>query len=489
MHSSSFTTDSISDGIVAGRVPEAARIVLCVADSAIREPFARIAAECAVLEIASSLDRVIPQLSRQAAAIIVVDEASLTQASFDGGSRSLRELANAVAHNPGGAQLLFLSARGSLTNITNGVRSDDLIGRVTVLNPQGLSNDTIRTLFGLMIRQSETQSQPVIAAAHAPSHALCEVLGASPGMQRLFAAVDEAAESDQPILLCGEPGTGTGLIANAIHDGASRCNQSFVRIHSRALTLETLNDLLCIDRGGAESPTVPIDTPAYPIGGTLFLDDLDTFPVALQKSLCRFIDRQREMSEGSQGHHRATVRVIASTHLNLDLPNRQTLSLEILSRGIDAQRLFIPSLRDRPEDIGPLCEQFFVRWAMQEDQPKPRLTRNALECLKEHLWPGNVRELYTVLRNTAILAVSGDITADMLQPWLAMSLEIATDEAPKMTLADMERQLIETTFSRCGGNREKTAASLDIGLRTLSGKLREYGYPPRGGPGSNLKAA
>ena len=56
-----------------------------------------------------------------------------------------------------------------------------------------------------------------------------------------------------------------------------------------------------------------------------------------------------------------------------------------------------------------------------------------------------------------------------------------------MTLREMERKLIETTFARCGGNRERTATILRIGLRTLSGKLREYGYPPRGGPGSNMK--
>ena len=77
----------------------------------------------------------------------------------------------------------------------------------------------------------------------------------------------------------------------------------------------------------------------------------------------------------------------------------------------------------------------------------------------------------------------------MLRSWLAKTVEVEVSETPRMTLADMERQLIETTFTRCGGNREKTAQSLDIGLRTLSGKLREYGYPPRGGPGSNLKAA
>ncbi len=78
----------------------------------------------------------------------------------------------------------------------------------------------------------------------------------------------------------------------------------------------------------------------------------------------------------------------------------------------------------------------------------------------------------------------------MIEAWLTPR-EITEEEAdalPGLTLAEMERKLIEATFNRFAGNREKTAKALQIGIRTLSGKLREYGYPPRGGPGSNLKA-
>ena len=78
----------------------------------------------------------------------------------------------------------------------------------------------------------------------------------------------------------------------------------------------------------------------------------------------------------------------------------------------------------------------------------------------------------------------------MIEPWLTPRdvTEEEADGLPGLTLAEMERKLIEATFNRFAGNREKTAKALQIGIRTLSGKLREYGYPPRGGPGSNLKA-
>ena len=76
---------------------------------------------------------------------------------------------------------------------------------------------------------------------------------------------------------------------------------------------------------------------------------------------------------------------------------------------------------------------------------------------------------------------------EFLRPWLQNGATEDSVEGVGMTLREMERKLIESTFARCNGNRERTAQILKIGLRTLSGKLREYGYPPRGGPGSNLK--
>ena len=438
-----------------------------------------------------SLDQATAWLLREPTPLVIVDDATLaTAGNTDSGSRPVRDFAAALLSNSGCTQLIVVSTTTDPNSLPIGLRSEEIAERLTLLSEHELSGAALKSIIAMAIRHADShQSQRQLVRPPSQSHSLREVLGGSSRMEKLFEAVDSAAACDTPILICGETGTGTSLLGNAIHDGSSRAAQPFVRVHSRSLTLEQLNDLLCVDVSDAEVATLPLDTPTRPAGGTLFLDEFDEFPVALQKPLCRFVARQQELAEGSQGRHRSIVRIIAATHQNFDLPTRQTLGLEILVRGLSAERLLVPPVRERSEDIAPLAEQFFIRWALQEDQPRPRLTRNALECLKEHLWPGNLRELYTVLRNTAIVAKGNDITSDMLQPWLAKTETTDGTEVPRMTLADMERQLIETTFTRCGGNREKTASSLDIGLRTLSGKLREYGYPPRGGPGSNLKAA
>lgn len=491
MHSSPFRPDFHTTGAVAGRLPVAPRVLTCVSRDSTRASLESSAGTAISPEPNRSLDQTTAVLLREPASLVILDDTVLaTISNIETGTRSIRDFASAILGNSGCPQLILISSPDNAGSLPAGLRIAEITERLVTISEHDIASPALKPILATALRCAELhQAQCQLSRPLPQTHSLREVLGGSPHMEKLFSGVEAASACDTPILICGEPGTGTSLLANAIHEGSSRAAQPFVRVHSRSLTLEQLNDLLCVDVSDTEVATLPLDTPTRPAGGTLFLDEFDEFPVALQKPLCRFVARQQELAEGSQGRHRPIVRIIAATHQNFDLPTRQTLGLEILVRGLNAERLHVPPVRERAEDIAPLAEQFFIRWALQEDQPRPRLTRNALECLKDHLWSGNLRELYTVLRNTAILAKGNDITTDMLQPWLAKAEPVEGAEPPRMTLADMERQLIETTFTRCGGNREKTASSLDIGLRTLSGKLREYGYPPRGGPGSNLRAA
>ena len=136
-----------------------------------------------------------------------------------------------------------------------------------------------------------------------------------------------------------------------------------------------------------------------------------------------------------------------------------------------------------------MTEHFLRRVAGREGKPPRSIMIDALHVLQGYDWPGNIRELENVVERACALDWGSKLTAAMIEPWMSKECaEESPDSLPGMTLAEMERKLIEATFNRFAGNREKTAKVLQIGIRTLSGKLREYGYPPRGGPGSNLKA-
>ena len=148
--------------------------------------------------------------------------------------------------------------------------------------------------------------------------------------------------------------------------------------------------------------------------------------------------------------------------------------------------LWVPSLRDRREDVPELIEYFLARCAAKLQREPASLDGSARDLLVNYSWPGNVRELENIITRISVLSTGAPVTADELRRWLVdrgPSLRVV-DEKPEsasvgVSIEEMERRLIETTLEQFGGHREKAAKALGIGVRTLSGKLRQYGYAPR----------
>ena len=131
-----------------------------------------------------------------------------------------------------------------------------------------------------------------------------------------------------------------------------------------------------------------------------------------------------------------------------------------------------------------LVTHFLGQTAQRLQKEACTLRRDAQELLLEYHWPGNVRELENIVTRASVLAVGPAIGADELRPWLIQAGEtrnssVDSTESMSLRLEDMERKMIEATLDRYAGHRAKTAEALGIGLRTLSGKLKGYGYAPR----------
>jgi len=148
----------------------------------------------------------------------------------------------------------------------------------------------------------------------------------------------------------------------------------------------------------------------------------------------------------------------------------------------------LPPLRERGEDVLELADHFLVHASERLNRGPFALEQAARELLLKHTWPGNVRELQNIITRACVLNQGEPISSESLRPWLQqngtteLSNAAANDlaELPAgLTLDEMERRLIVTTLQRCDGHRAKAAEALGIGLRTLSGKLRAYGYAPR----------
>ena len=222
-------------------------------------------------------------------------------------------------------------------------------------------------------------------------------------------------------------------------------------------------------------------------GGTLLLEDIEALALPVQEQIARVLDDKQFRPTGSDSPMPLQVRIIASTHADLNTLASTGRFHPGLLRHLKLDVVHVPPLRDRLEDVATLAEQFLTECAVREGQAVRKMSTEALDRLRHYHWPENCRELHNVISRCCSLTNNGVITAEMVEPWLEKpeSDDVAD---PGLTLREMERKLIEATFNRFNGNRELTAKALKIGLRTLSGKLREYGYPPRGGPGSNRES-
>jgi DNA-binding NtrC family response regulator len=182
------------------------------------------------------------------------------------------------------------------------------------------------------------------------------------------------------------------------------------------------------------------------------------------------------------------VRVIATTNRDLSAEIAAGRFREDLYFRLAVVPVVVPPLRERQGDVLELADHFLTHAAERLNRGPFTLEPAARELMAQYSWPGNVRELQNIITRACVLNQGEPIAAANLRPWLQMNgpSEAATSHADDVetlpidvTLDEMERRLIVATLQRCDGHRAKAAEALGIGLRTLSGKLRTYGYAPR----------
>lgn len=314
-----------------------------------------------------------------------------------------------------------------------------------------------------------------------------EMLGNSTAMQGLREDILRTADKDEPVLVLGESGTGVTMTAQAVHDVSRRAHRPFIKLRCSILSTEAIEAELfgrIVDAAPGRQQFTP-GLLELAEGGTLLLQNVESLSIPLQKKIVRMFLEKRYNDPTTGVSRRLNIRLIATSHAEPEELAKSGLIRDEVSPGLEFVTLKTSPLCSRTEDIGLLAEHVLNGLASEEGRPPRMMTLDALELLKSYSWPGNIRQLNHVLERACGVDAGTRLTAGVLRPWMEQPTAEIHTETVGMSLRDMERKLIEATFNRYGGNRERTAQALQIGLRTLSGKLREYGYPPRGGPGSN----
>ncbi len=295
-------------------------------------------------------------------------------------------------------------------------------------------------------------------------------------MRRLLETAKLTAESNATVLISGESGTGKGLLARLIHDWSARCSGPFITVDCASFQESLLESDLFGHVKGAFTGALRDKTGKLKLaeGGTAFLDEISEVPLPLQGKLLRFLQSREYERIGDPLPQSVDVRVIAATNRDLEEMVRNGDFREDLFFRLNVVELFLPPLREHPEDIPLLADVYLKRSARLNAKPVSRIAPEAMQLLQRYPWPGNVRELVNTIERGVILSPETVLDVSSLPPHIADYKASQASPEPSDNLADMEKRHIQTVILHAP-SLEEAAKRLGIDPATLWRKRKKYG--------------
>jgi DNA-binding NtrC family response regulator len=377
---------------------------------------------------------------------------------------------------------------------------------------------------------SADTAQPPAVPDGAPT-----LVGTGRAMREVFKLIGQVADSDAPVLIRGETGTGKELVARAVVAHGRRSDRPFVAVNCAAIPEQLLeSELFGHERGsftGADRRRIGRFEQAD--GGTILLDEIGDMTPSTQAKILRVLQQGEVLRVGGDAPTPVQVRVLAATHRDLEADIAAGRFREDLFYRLNVVTIRLPPLRERGEDIALLAKHFLAATAAELERPVPAVSDAAWEKIRSHRWPGNVRQLANVMRRAVLLARGGQIAAADIDfgpvtppptataapvavpastglpiaphavslptvPPAASSAGDATPEPEDAVTAGirravraaldggqsnlhprlseiLERELLAETLRRLGGNQVQTARLLGIARSTLRVRMQAFG--------------
>ena len=329
--------------------------------------------------------------------------------------------------------------------------------------------------IGFVAVVEEARSKPSTTTnLEAPFEA---IVGRDPSFRAALRMAARAARSNEPVLVCGETGTGKELVVSAIHRASARAEKPLVSLNCAALSRELVESELFGYEGGAFTGARREGKPGrfeLANGGTLFLDEIGELAIDVQAKLLRVLEEQVVFRVGGVQPRPIDVRIVAAS--NRDLPRevaRGGFRADLFYR-LDVFQVFLPPLRERGDDVLELAKRFLDRLCESAGRPPPRMAPEVENALRRHPWPGNVRELRNTISRLVALLEGDEVTLEDLPVPPVSRASGAGGERP---LDAMEDDLIRRALDQLGGNVTETARSLGIDRSTIYRRLRSGRVP------------
>ena len=342
-----------------------------------------------------------------------------------------------------------------------------------------------------------------------------EIIGQAPAMQEIFRAIGRLAQSHATVLITGESGTGKELVAHALHKHSPRAKGPFVSLSTSAVPKDLLESELFGHERGTFPGALTLRRGRFEQadGGTLFLGEVADLPFDLQTRLLRVLTDGHFYRIGGQDPIKANVRIIASTHQNLEARVASGAFREDLLHRLNVIRLRMPSLRERSEDIPVLARHFMLSCAKALGVEPKKLSDEVLKEVIAMPFPGNVRQLenlchwLTVMTPANIVGMS-DLPPDIVAEASAPTVVVHGDSSPEHLVgikgangdwegglgrlavkmlqdgdkevydalcARFEKAVLQAALEVTRGRRVEAAQRLGIGRNTITRKLQELG--------------
>ena len=334
---------------------------------------------------------------------------------------------------------------------------------------------------------------------------LC-IIGNSPQMLEVYKTIGKVADSNATVLIRGESGTGKELVARAIYQNSSRKDKPFLAVNCAAIPESLLESELFGHEKGAFTGAINKRIGKFQQcdGGTIFLDEIGDMSLSTQTKILRVLQEHTFEAVGSENTVRVDVRVIASTNKDLSKAIEAREFREDLYYRLKVVTIYLPPLRERPEDIPLLVDYFVQKFNRESDKKVKKVSPEVMTHLKNYSWPGNVRELENTIQ-TAVIMSKKDVLLldnfplfaakpqarepellqpltnyerlfkDMLKSILKDSSDLKNGALYNSVWSGFEKALIETALDETGRSQTKTAKVLGISRNTLRTRMKSYG--------------
>lgn len=301
------------------------------------------------------------------------------------------------------------------------------------------------------------------------------IVGNSPAIQDAISLAKKVSQTDVPVLLTGETGTGKEVFAQSIHQNSKRGRQPFLAINCSAFSRELLESEMFGFKAGAFTGAAKDKQGLFEASdcGTIFLDEIGEMPIDLQAKLLRVLECGEFIKIGESVPSKVNVRIIAATNRDLKKEIAAGNFREDLFYRLSVFQIHLPSLRERTEDIELYVHSFVTILSAKMGKEIPSIAPGFIKVLKKQPWKGNVRELRNVIERSLILTDGELLTEEVLPPGMLHPEDM--EAYCGFDLSGVEKTHIRKVLQYTHGNKTETSRLLGIGLTTLYRKIEEYG--------------